>query len=57
MTELHSRNGKNRENEDTCPVVEGIRNSKFQMYIFYEITNLNVNYIVLYFIISYGDII
>ena len=52
MTELHSRNGENRENEDTCPVVEGVRNSKFQMYIFYEITNLTVNFTITMYCIS-----
>ena len=42
MTELHCRHGENRENEDTCSVVEGIGNSKFQKYISYEITYLNI---------------
>ena len=41
MTELHCRHGENRENEDTCSVVEGVGNSKFQKYISHEITHLN----------------
>ena len=42
MTELHCRHGENRENEDTCSVVEGVGNSKFQKYISHEITYSNV---------------
>ena len=42
MAELHCRHGENRENEDTCSVIEGVRNSKFQKYISYEITYLNI---------------
>ena len=45
MTELHCRHGENRENEDTCSVIEGVRNSKFQKYISYEITYLNINFV------------
>ena len=44
MTELHCRHGENRENEDTCSVVEGIGNSKFQKYISHEITYLHFNF-------------
>ena len=44
MTELHCRHGENRENEDTCSVIEGVRNSKFQKYISQEITYLNINF-------------
>ena len=51
MTELHSRHGKNRENEDTCSVVEGTRNSKFQKYISYEITNFTIQCLVVYYIL------
>lgn len=43
MTELHCRHGENRENEDTCSVVEGVGNSKFQKYISHEITYSNYN--------------
>ena len=46
MTELHCRHGENRENEDTCSVIEGVRNSKFQKYISYEITYLNINFFI-----------
>ena len=59
MTELHCRHGENRENEDTCSVVEGVGNSKFQKYISHEITYLNVTIqcLVVYYIIWWYHLI
>ena len=59
MTELHCRHGENRENEDTCSVIEGVRNSKFQKYISYEITYLNIIFLclVVYYIIWWYHLI
>ena len=51
MTELHCRHGENRENEDTCSVVEGVGNSKFQKYISHEITYFTIQFPVIYYII------
>ena len=57
MTELHCRHGENRENEDTCSVVEGVGNSKFQKYISHEITHFTIQCLVLYYILCWYHLI